>query len=232
MTQLQHPAALMGKPPHPGEVVENHSLDAVRGLRWNGRKHLLPARSAFFPWKQQWVEEDGVIALAGLERRQVENPWLCVELEPQAIRQQHQGPTRNLLRSGAGYKAAQRLSETIPIRRQRHTRSLGEELAEGKALHKHCTQERVWRPVCRATALSGANSPCMKTSHTLSTPWTKPPNPSPAAGGLHMFGVHACELPQMSFQCQTVKPSSATQISTEFLYPSPTCNFLPVCLVC
>lgn len=140
MAQLQHPPVLKGEPPHPGKVVYNQGLDAAHGVRRDGRQGLLPARSAFLSWEQQRIEEDGVVAPAGFERRQVQDPRHSVELEPQTIAQEHEGPTRNLLGTGSGDKPAQRLAEAIPIRRQRHTRALGEELAERKTIHEHSVE--------------------------------------------------------------------------------------------
>src|SRR5204863_4106346 len=49
-------------------------------------------------------------------------------LEPQAIGQQHERSARELLWRGARDKPSQRLAKSVPIRRQGHARTLGEEL--------------------------------------------------------------------------------------------------------
>ena len=52
MTQLQHPLALMGEPPHSGEIIDDHGLNSASSVRWNRRQGLLPARSALLPREQ------------------------------------------------------------------------------------------------------------------------------------------------------------------------------------
>ena len=225
MAQLQHPPALLGELPPSWEVVDDHGLNAPRGLRRDGGQGLLPARSALLPRKQQGIEEGGVVAAAGLERRQVQDPRRCVELEPQTIGQEHERSTRNLLRAGAGDKPAQRPAEAIPIRRQRHARTLGEQLAEREAFHEHSAQDRRWRPMSRATALPRANRPRASALHALPTPWAKPSNPGTTTRGFRMLGVHACELLRTPCCGQRGNPPFARPESTEFLYPSPQCDW-------
>src|SRR5437016_1215346 len=90
MAQLQHPLVLLSDLAHPRQIVDNQCPYTVPETRRDGRHGLLPARSTFLPRQQQWVEEGGVIASARLERGQVQDPRYCVELEPQAVGQQHE----------------------------------------------------------------------------------------------------------------------------------------------
>src|SRR3989442_14295920 len=76
--------------------------------------------------------------------------------------------------------------------------------------------------------LSRAHPPGVVALHTLAAPLTKPSNRSATTGGFRMFGVHACELPQPPACCPTRKRPSPCQTSTEFLYPSPICDFKSV----
>src|SRR2546422_11325355 len=188
---------------------------------------LLPASSAFLALQQHGIQKGRVVAVARLEGRQVENPRHPVELEPQTVGKKHQGPTRNLLWSRPGNKPQQCLAKSIPIRRQLHSRSLGEQLWKGEALHQYAMQKGRRRPMRRPPPLSRAHSPGVMALHALAAPLTKPSNRSATTGGFRMFGVHACELPQPPACCPTRKRPSPCQTSTEFLYPSPICDLKP-----
>ena len=118
VTQLQRPSMLLGELAHPWQIVDDHSLNALPCLLRNGRQGLLPSRGALFAWEQQRVEEHGVVAAAGFQRRQIQHPWHPVELEPQPIGKQHQWSPRNLLGTWPSDKPLERLPESIPISRQ------------------------------------------------------------------------------------------------------------------
>lgn len=110
MAKLQHPATLVGDPAHAGKIVYDHGLDAARSLWRDRRDGLLPARSAFLSGEQQRIEECRAVAVARFKRRQVQDPWHSIELEPQAIGQEHERSCRNLLRTGSGNKSTQRFA--------------------------------------------------------------------------------------------------------------------------
>src|SRR2546429_8777304 len=126
MAQPQYPLVLLSDLAHPRQIVDPQCPYTVPDTRRDGRHGLLPARSTFFPRQQQWVQEGGVIASARLERGQVQDPRYCVELEPQAIGQQHERSARELLWRGARGKTSQRPAKSGPIPPPSPTRAPGE----------------------------------------------------------------------------------------------------------
>ena len=80
------------------------------------------------------------------------------------------------------------------------------------------------RPMRWPPPLSRAHPPGVVALHTLAAPRTKPSNRSATTGGFRMFGVHACEVPQPPVCCPRENRPSRRRTSTEFLYPSPSCD--------
>jgi hypothetical protein len=159
VAELQYPLTLVGELLHPGKVVDDDRLYALRGDRRDGLQCLLPARSAFPSRQQQRIEENGAVAVAGFEGSQIQDPGHRVELEPKTICQKDQRAWRNPLRCRTGDKSTKRLAEAIPIRWQFHARASGEELPERKSVHQDAAQNRCLRPMARATSLLRPNRP-------------------------------------------------------------------------
>ena len=121
-----------------------------------------------------------------------------------------------------------KLNELAILVTARHWTSQYEWLAHHRlaleAVHEHPVQDGCRRPMRWATSLLRADCPRVPALHALAPPRPKPPNPSATTGGFRMFGVHACELPQIPPYCPTGNPPSKSLASTEFLYPSPNCD--------
>jgi len=85
VAQLKHPTATVGEKLHATKIVDDESANPCLGLRRDSCKGMLPARSTLLACNEQGVEEESGFSGAWLERRQIQDPRLPLELKPQAI---------------------------------------------------------------------------------------------------------------------------------------------------
>jgi len=108
---------LMGDFLDSGQIVGHYGSDALPSRGGNSLYGLLPTRSAFSAWEQQRIKESSLMASTRLQGHQVQDPRYSLEFEPQAIGEQYQRSSWNLLWLRPSEPSLQSLTESIPIGR-------------------------------------------------------------------------------------------------------------------
>ena len=181
VTELGNPPVLTGQRSHPAEIVHDECLNARRDIGRECGKDSPPARRRFVPRKQHRIEEDGVLSATRFHRHEIQHPWVPIELEPEAIRQQHQWAGGNAhQRRRLRHESLQDLSEAIAIRGKRDATTSRRELGEREAAHEDTVQQRRRVSVNGTATLPWPNPPRPSAGDTLPTSLSKPTNSSSA----------------------------------------------------